>query len=191
LLAGYEALLGAARLWLGYAAGAGLPTNDVSLMMNWRMLGQQLAGPFSSPAAATIAWAGMILTVAAALALWTRPLTVGSQRYLASLLGLLAATGAVAWHSHVHTAMILIPVLLLLQATPADTVGHLLEWWALLPTTLYLVRLVLAALLHVGLLPSEVSLFLDFLAGIGLFSMNLVMLGWAVRLSRSNAAIHA
>lgn len=185
LLAGSEALLGPARLWLEFASGPGLPTNDVSLMMNWRMVGALLAGLSSQPLVWIMAIPGMLLTIAVALALWTRPLKAGSLRYLVALLGLLAATCAVAWHSHVHAAMIMIPVLLVLQAKHADVVGNLVEWWALLPAALYVLRLVLAALLYSVAAPGELILFVDSLAGIGLFIMNLVMLGWSVRIFRA------
>ena len=170
---------------MGYASGPGLPTNDVPLMMNWRMVGTQLAHLMPGQIAWSIAIAGMILTILVALAIWTGPMKVDTLRYLVCMLGLLAATGAVAWHSHVPAAMVLIPTLLIFQAHPGTTLGNLLEWWVLMPAALYMVRLVFASLLHLGLLPNEVGSFLDFLAGIGLFVMNLVMLGWAARRFRS------
>ena len=91
-----------------------------------------------------------------------------------------AATGAVAWHSHVTAAMILIPPLIVLYIRQRALLGRTLEWWVFLPASLYFVRLVLASVIHAGVLPGEASGFLDFLAGIGSFGLNLYLLGWAI-----------
>ncbi|HEY5982991.1 MAG TPA: glycosyltransferase family 87 protein [Anaerolineales bacterium] len=184
LLAGPRALMSLAQLWLGYAAGAGLPTNDVSLMMNWRMIGLQLATVVQAEMAWGVAFAGLALTAIAALGLWLRPLDVRSTGFLTAALGVLAATGSVAWHSHVPAAMLVIPVVLVLYVQHRELLGGLLEWWALMPAGLYFVRLLLASMMHAGVLAPQVNGFLDLLAGIGLFIMNLVMLLWALRHAR-------
>ena len=58
LLGGAESLSKLAQLWLGYTAG--LPTNDVSLMMNWRMIGVQLATLIAPQQAWLIAFGGWL-----------------------------------------------------------------------------------------------------------------------------------
>ena len=187
LLAGSAAFTGPAALWLGYAAGSGLPSNDIPLMMNWRMLAMLLIGLVSPTAAWIAAGAGLIATVVTALASWTRPLKPGTLRQTAALLGLFAATCLVAWHSHVHAAMILIPLVLTLRAQHGPAVERLLETWVLLPAALYVLRLLLAALLVTAAIRSGPRGLVDHLAGIGLFGMNLVLLVWATRVSRAAA----
>jgi hypothetical protein len=179
LLGGVESMSRLTQLWLGYATG--LPTNDVSLMMNWRMMGDQLANIIAPTYAWIVALTGLVVTVLATLALWLRPAQTGSPRFMISVIGTFAATGAVAWHSHVHMAMLLIPALMLLYLTQRGALGNLLQWWVFLPPGLYFVRLTLAAAVHVDILPSQASGFVDFLAGVGSFGLNLYVLGWAIR----------
>jgi hypothetical protein len=177
LLAGTDALVRLVQLWLGYMGG--LPTNDPQLMMNWRMIGVHLGGLFGSDAASIVVLVGMAGTVAAALAMWIHPLGTDRTRIAIASLGLFAATAVVAWHSHVHMAMILIPPLLLLALQPNVRLRNSLEWWILLPAAVYLIRIVLASMMRAGVL-AEAYGFLDFLAGAGQFSMNLALIGWAL-----------
>jgi len=182
LLGGAESLSKLAQLWLGYAAG--LPTNDVSLMMNWRMIGAQLGTVIGPQRAWIIAMTGLAVTAFATLALWLRPVRTDSARFVVSMTATFAATGAVAWHSHVHTAMIVIPPLIVLYRTQRALLGKILGWWVFLPASLYFVRLVLASMIHAGVIPSQASGFLDFLAGVGSFGLNLYLLGWAIWILR-------
>jgi hypothetical protein len=83
--------------------------------------------------------------------------------------------------------MLVVPVLVVLYLQHRELLGSMLEWWALLPAGLFFVRLLLAAMMYAGILPPQVNGFLDLLHGIGLFSMNLVLLVWARRHSRPDA----
>ncbi len=181
-LGGAESIRKLVQLWLGYASG--LPTNDVGLMMNWRMLGFHLAGVVGPHPAWIIAFSGLIATAVAGLALWIHPIKTNSVGFTVSLTGILAATGAIAWHSHVTMAMMLLPPLLILYLTQRAALDEVMEWWVFLPASLYFLRLVLASLIHAGTLPGQMSGFLDFLGGIGLFGLNLYLLAWALRTSR-------
>ena len=69
------------------------------------------------------------------------------RRLLTTLaLALLAATTAVAWHSHVHAAMILIPpILMFAVGRPAADAGILAKW-VLIPAGALIGRSALAAL---------------------------------------------
>ncbi len=182
ILGGTGSLYQLAKMWLGYAAG--LPTNDPQLMMNWRMIGVHLSALTTPQLGLTVAISGLVVTFFATLYLWRRPVTPDSPLFAIFLTGTLAATGAVAWHSHVHMAMIMIPPLMYLHLKHTDLFRNKLEWWIFLPVGLYFVRLALAATMRAGFLPASINDFLDFLGGIGLFGLNLYFLGWAINQSR-------
>jgi len=178
LLAGSDALMALTRLWLGYAGG--LPTNDPQLMMNWRMIGTYLAR-LTTPTVGLIAViAGMADTSAVALAVWPRPDATDPMRLVIASVVLFAATGVVAWHSHVHMAMILLPPLLLLAHQNREALGNALEWWVFFPALLYILRILLAAILRAAGLGGGAYALVDFLAGTGLFATNLYLVGWGV-----------
>lgn len=178
---GFASLLG---LWLGFAGG--LPTNDVGIMMNWRMLGT-IFGALTAPGPG---WAvigiGSLITLWAAFYLWRSRIDFQSANFVIALTGLLAATGLIAWHSHVHMAMILIPPLLLLS-TQDVLDRRLLDYWTAVPAALYFLAFIGAAAMQARVLPPTASLVLDFLRGAGEFGMNVLLLAWAVRKSASSA----
>jgi hypothetical protein len=178
LLAGRGALLELAGLWVGYAGG--LPTNDPQLMMNWRMIGSHAANIAGPLLGAVVMAVGMIVTAVAAIALWIRPFGRNVSRFLVATVALIAATTVVAWHAHVHMAMILIPPLLLLAQRRRGLLHGALEWWVFLPTALYFIRLALASMIHAEILGGDAYSLLDFLAGAGAFAMNLYLVGWAL-----------
>jgi Glycosyltransferase family 87 len=177
-MVGSAGLTQIARLWLGYAGG--IATNYPELMMNWRMIGLLIAQFGARSIAASITVIGMALTALAALYMWPNSASEDPSRFSLALVGTFAATGLVAWHSHVHMAMILLPPLLYVYLKHRAALGQTLEWWVFLPAAFYVARLMLASLvrtdtLHMG--GGE----LDFLAGSGLFAMNLYLLLFALR----------
>lgn len=179
-LRSFQLLIG---LWLGYAAG--LPTNDPQLMMNWRMIGLQMEPITSAIPAWSVAAAGMLITTYIGLRTWLHQSSLDSVDFLVALTTIIAATNLVAWHSHVPAAMMLIPPLVALYILHRDLLGSSFEFLCFMPAGLYFVRLVLASMLHTGLLPVGASNFLDLLAGVGMFAMNIYFLVWGLRLISS------
>jgi hypothetical protein len=182
LLAGTDAHLRLVQLWLGYTAG--LPTNDPQLMMNWRMIGFHLEGILGPSWAAILVVIGMLATATASLVICAMPLGADRERTATALLGLFAATALVAWHAHVHMAMLLIPPLLIVVHQQPRSADSVFRWWVLFPAGLYVLRIILAAIMRIGGVGGGAYSLLDLLAGIGLFSMNLILLGWAIDRSR-------
>ncbi len=172
---GFRNLFG---LWLGYVGG--LPTNDVEIMMNWRMIGLHLSVLTSPLFGWTIAGIGILITLVTTLLLWRRPIKTDSSLFVIILLGTLAATGAVAWHSHVHTAMILIPPIIYLVDKNLLS-NKILSWWVFLPAGIYALVLILASLVQAAILSSSFDALLNFLRGAVEFGLNLFLLIWAAK----------
>lgn len=166
------------RIWLGFTQG--MPTNDVDSMMNWRMLGYHLSNWTSPLVGWPAAGLGMVLTIIASLYLWRRHLDFHSEAFLVALTGTLAGTGAVAWHSHIHMAMFLIPILLYLYQKKIRVPKNLLEIWVLAPALAYFIVYVLASLIKANVLPSDWNRSITFIRGASELVMNLYLLGWAV-----------
>lgn len=177
LLAGPQTLLRLLSLWLAFAEG--IPTNIPENMVNWRMLGLRLE-EFLPPAWAWgIAGTGLVLTAALALWLWRRPIAPSTPEFPVALLGILAATSAIAWHSHLHQMLFLLPVLTFLIARRDAPPGALVSLLLLKPFAM-LGSALIAVMIRAGTLPSLVRPdgLVTSLAGLGL---SLYFLGWAFR----------
>lgn len=143
-LAGPEGLTAWGKLLTRYMGN--LTATDPAAMANFRMLGGLLSLLFPS----SWAWGvtGGLTVAVAALALWG---TLRRQRAgydSAFLLPLLAATCAVAWHSHLHMAAILIPPMLR-QLTIGRFSRSLFVLWVFLPPIAYFLAITGIALLTV------------------------------------------
>jgi hypothetical protein len=177
-MAGAEGMKRLAGIWLGFAGG--LPTNDVEIMMNWRMLGLHI-GAASTPAAGSwLAIAGMAVTLAGTLYLWRASIEWSAETLAVLLVGTLAGTALFAWHSHAHMALFLLPPLIYLQMQKRLP-GKLLAWWVLPPVAIYAGAFALAALIQAKLLPAGISGFPDFARGASEFGLNVYLLVWAIR----------
>ena len=122
----------------------------------------------------SIAGACMVVTIAAALYVWRRPIDLHSTTFFIALLGLLAATGAVAWHSHIHTAPFLIPPLILLERqhilpkhTPAS--------WVFIPALAFIIATMLASAIQADILPKAMGELPDFIRSFSEFALNLYL----------------
>jgi hypothetical protein len=188
LIGGSVALVGRAgigsmlRVWLGFAQG--MPTNDVDSMMNWRMLGFHLTNWLSPEVGWIVIVGGSAVTALAALYLWRRPIAWNSMAASGALLGTLAATCLVAWHSHIHMAMVLIPAFLLMRPQLEFSRPGLLERWVLVPTAAYFLVYVLASLAKIDILPGGITTSINIVRGGAEFAMNAWLLIVALQLVR-------
>ncbi len=176
-LVGMEGALALKDIWLGSSAGG--QASNAGVMMNWRMLGENV-GRFTTP---TAGWAviilGTLLTISLALVFFRNKKEWDNTRFAIALLGLFAATCVIAWHAHVHTAMILIPpIFFLLEHNQLDR--RLFSLWLFVPPFFQLVGYLLAGTIHFNNYLDGIYL-VYFLGGITGLLSNLLLLGLASR----------
>jgi hypothetical protein len=148
------------------------PTVLAESGMNWRALALQCASVCPIDSTWLVLWIGSIATTAAALGLWFSSAALDHPSLL--FIGTYAATCATTWHGNIHMALpILAPLILLwIEGTlPTALAG----FWLLLPTIMFL-----TAAFTRG--PGAAHN----CAGIGLLVANLLLLAWAVYVSRES-----
>jgi hypothetical protein len=173
-LAGLYGLSNLVSLWLDYVTG--LPTNSPEGMMNWRMLGLQLSA-FTNP---TIGWSiaitGMLITAGGWLLLLLKTYPVSSPKTAILILGTLAATNLITWHSHLHMLMLMLPLLIYL-ITQNQLPYRQVLFFVLAPPIMLIIIFILALLVMLGLI--QLFGFGRIIMGLVGFIINLYLLVWA------------
>ena len=128
-LSGPEGLADMIGLWTSYVPG--VASNSPHAMANWRML----AVNFNTWTNSWFGWIPAVLGILATLYIWIRLSLVraafGSPRWILNLAAVMAASGAVTWHSHIHMCMALIPFLLYaVFFFPGDAVRKAVDWFS-------------------------------------------------------------
>lgn len=175
---GFRALLG---LWLGYANS--LPTADPFIMMNWRMVALNLEEYLEPPVAWALPILGMIVTFAMLLYLWRRPIMIQAPSYPIALLGTIAATMSLTWHSHIFSGVIILAPLAYLAQKDQQLPEKTLFNWVFIPPILQFVVVFVAIMIrgtgwHVGPI-------LNLINSGGQLWANMVLLYWAVTKMRT------
>jgi hypothetical protein len=187
-LVGFNGLQKLLDLWIGYVGG--LPTNDVEIMMNWRMLGLHLSAMASPPIGWIVVGLGLISTLLASFYLWRRSIDFHSEGFVFAFLGIMAATCLFAWHSHIHMAMILIPPLVYLKGQN-QLPDKILNYWVFLPAGFYAGAFVAASIVAATVLPTSVNWVFNFIRGASEFGLNIYLLIWAIGYFRKqNIILH-
>lgn len=168
--------------WLGL--GTNNTQSFASTMMNWRMVGVDLANHFGPGIAWTIAGLGAIVTLIMTIYIWKHPIEPYSSQYVVALLGALAATAALAWHSNIASAVILIAPLIYLSQKPQTLPTNILLVWVFLPPLANFMVFILAILFQEGRLPANSGDLLDFLIAVAQLAVNTLLLVWAVKYFR-------
>jgi hypothetical protein len=163
-----------------FEAAQGGVSSGYEYMMNWRMVSHYVE-MFSSPLVGrAVLIALMVITAGLPLVIFRKKIAADSPRFAVAVLGVLAATTAVTYHIHVHTAMILIPVLLYLsergQINPKWVRG-----WSIGPILFYFFQYILAVLLLQGILPEAFAVLGQISYGMGMLVVNMMLLGWTFR----------
>jgi hypothetical protein len=177
LIVGREGMIGFKDSLLVAVNGGGSSRYD--LMMNWRAVGYYISKWVGPTAGASIEIGGSVLTAALPLIAFRKTMSVKSPKFGVALLAVLAATSAVTYHAHTHTAMILIPILLylLLNGTMAQKIFNI---WFLAPSVFNFIQFLVGAMVVLSVLPFGFAYFVNFSNGLVIFVLNLILLGWAL-----------
>jgi hypothetical protein len=136
ILCGVDGLTALASLVVGYGSLNGVATNGIDQMMNWRALAVNLAVVAPAGIAWGIALCGMATTAVAALWLWW-PQAESEPDWTQIWLATWAATLVVTWHSHVHMAITMLPLLLYFWIE-RRRFGSIVTIWLTVPIILFL-----------------------------------------------------
>lgn len=182
LMAGPAGIVSLLQLVAGYASLQGVASNFPESMMNWRALAVNLADIGMPQMGWAVAVPGMIATFVASLALWLRRPETTSIDYAKIWLGTFAATCIVAWHSHVHTALILIAPAIFVLADAGQS-RRALNLWLYLPTVVFLGVIWLGIPAAAAFQTTNLSVprLAHIFSGIVVFGANLGLLVWALR----------
>lgn len=156
------------------ASGGGVHSKP-EIMMNWRMLGWHVES-FTSP---TFGWIvillGSLLTIGIIFSVFRRRIMCDPDLAVISILGILAASNVIAWHSHFHLSIILIPPILFI-ILKLQVKKKILLLWVLLPVVIQIIIFLVAPVLTI-----ERQL-LQILEGVQGLILNLIILSWAINL---------
>mgnify|MGYP000502579089 CR=1 FL=1 len=176
-LAGVQGISRLVNLWIGCSTGTGWLGNNPKYMTNWRMVGIHLSHWIPPTPAWIFAYMSMVVMLGCSLLLWRRPRPPDHPSFAVAVLGTLAATAAISWHTHVHMLVMLIPPLAYLYARGELPERMLSVWTFALPLAAF-VGLLVALLTQKGvfaLYPGASGL-PEGLAGL---LLNLAILLWA------------
>lgn len=178
-LTGVQGFSRLVNLWIG--SGSGGPGFNPERMTNWRMVGIYLSQWIPSTPAWALAFIGIALTLGGGLLLWRRPLLPDRPSFAVAVLGTLAATAAISWHTYIHMLVMLIPPLAYLHAKGELPERILAAWTFILPLASF-TSLVVALFAQKGVLPlhSGASGLPEGWGWAGLL-LNLALLLWAFR----------
>ena len=152
-------------------------------MMNWRMIGENLALLGLPWLGWGIAWTGMVVTVFLTFKQFWR-IPIGAEEAPQAFLAIFAATALVAWHFHVHNLIILLPCFLYLLEKNKLSEFVIIRWIFLPGLTMFLINLI-----QLGLKLLQIKLTFsipEFLYGSCGFYLTVLTLVWAGRNLRSN-----
>jgi len=153
-------------------------------MMNWRMLGLRLSSLTSPIIGWTIAGSGMAFTALLTFYLWLGHTKWDATKFAVALMGTMAATGILAWHSHFHIPMILLPPLIYLSLKNILP-WRLLDIWVFIPPAMLFFIYILGVLHALGVISVPTG-YGSIIMGNCYLILSLYLLGWAVIASRKS-----
>lgn len=176
VLVGVDGLLVLMNILLESASGGAnsIPT----IMINWRMLGNNL-GLFTTP---LIGWviiiSGTLLTSAFSLFVFSKQPPKDESTQSIALLGVFAATCVVTWHAHRYLTLILLPPMLHLLIK--EQINYkLFTGWVFVPVFWQIMIYLIGALIVYNLLPTNMQDIITYTKGLPYFLLNLLILAWS------------
>ena len=173
------------------AAGGGV-SSAPPLMMNWHMLGSYFA-LFTTDEAGNIAAAvASVITFGVMLFAFRKKLAPNSRGFYIALLGAMAASEVISWHTHIHMFIALYPILLYLLLK--EEIGKpTFSFLMLFPALMYLIRQTLwGTFSKLSPLPPYEVLGLIYIIHSGTFlALNLYLLIWSIKQVNPRALVSA
>ncbi len=161
-----------------FESAEGGAASHYEYMMNWRMLSYYLS-LFTTPIIGWVSWVSLHWSQQQCRDCFRRRRSVDSPEFWIGLLSVLAATTLVAYHAHIHTAIIMLPVLLYILAKGWMDQRSIILWVTI--PYLGLLLLYLIGLLILGnVLPIGFGYFIEIGFGAGMLITNLIMFAWSL-----------
>lgn len=181
-LAGLQGMHALLDLWLKYASA--IPTSAPETMVNWRMVGIHLSSIMPPTIAWVVASMGLIATIIIAVfLLWQEKIIDSSPKFPIAFLGILAATLAATWDSHMNIMLIILPPLLYLVIQNKIPLS-MVNYWSFGPPTALLLAFVFFAFSKSGLI--LIFNFEGLFLGLCGLAINLTLLAWSISAFRNN-----
>lgn len=175
VMVGTQGLRELLNVWLGFASG--IPTNAPEHMVNWRMVMVQLSTIANPNFSLVVAIIGIAITLLAAFFIWPTPTDSSSKEFSVILLGLMTATSAITWHSHVHMMLIFLPPFAYLAAQN-QLPSKIVNYWIFGPPAALILSYFCLLLVNFKFLP-EFG-YEGLLIGLWGLTFNLTTLVWVV-----------
>jgi hypothetical protein len=183
VLIGVKGLDGFSASWL--VAGQSNVTVAPENMINWRMLALRL-GVLTLPILGWIlAAAGIAATLFLTFVIWRKPVLPGSPDYILAWFGTIAATLLLAWHSHAHMGVILIPLLCYLFTFDLQP-SRIINIWCFLPFLTLLAGVIIFSVLSLLAGIKVPPTLADFLLSLGQLVAGFYFLVWSYRKVRDS-----
>lgn len=162
-----------------FEAGRGGVSSNPMFMMNWRMLGIYISS-LTLPVIGEVFTIGLsIITALIPLVVFRKKIETDDPEFGVAFLAVMAATALIAPHVHIHTAVILLPfiILLFLQGKMPN---RLLYFWSFFPITINFLLYLMGAGIKAGLLPESFAFVVLVAYGTSMLIANITLLAWAL-----------
>jgi hypothetical protein len=177
-LVGNKGLVNLSHILLQSARGD-LASNPAA-MINWRMLGWHIASVSTPTIGEIVTIAGSLMTIGIVFYRFRKNISQDKHKFLTAIFGIFAATLSITWHSHFHTALILIPFILFLLINNNFKL-RLYSAWVLIPIAVQFLFYIQTGLVFLGVPHAVVTQIMKFEEGFRGLALNLLLVGWAIK----------
>ena len=160
-------------------ASAGGVTSNISVMMNWRMLGWHIGDLTSLSLGRMVTIFGSLVTVGVTLFFFSKDNKREPTKDVIALLGIIAATLSISWHAHFHTSLVLLPPMIYLILNDRFN-NKIFITWIFVPIIIQFFNRVLLVFIDVGFLGTIFSSAIRLTTGLRGLILNLLILFWSL-----------
>lgn len=171
------------------AAGGGV-SSAPPLMMNWHMLGSYFALYASEQAGTIFSIVASVITLGFLLWAFRKKIDPKSTLFYLAMLGAMAASEVISWHTHIHMFIALYPIIFYLYLK--DELSKKLLWFLMLfPALMFFIRQILWGIVsNLANLPSLKVLGLVYIIHSSTFlALNVFLVVWSIRRAKAKASI--